>query len=40
MELPEEKKVQQQAKSGIQLKCPKAWHYYWDYGALTKRNLA
>jgi hypothetical protein len=28
-------------KSGTQLKGgPKAWHYYWGYGALTKRDLA
>jgi hypothetical protein len=36
-----EKKVQRQAQSGIQLKgVPKSWHYYWGYGALTKRDLS
>jgi hypothetical protein len=39
-EEPEEKKVQWQAQSGIQIKGrPKAWHYYWGYGALTKMDL-
>jgi hypothetical protein len=40
-EKPEEKKVQQQAKSGNKLNGgPKAWHYYWDYEVLTKRGLS
>jgi hypothetical protein len=37
----EEKKVQWQAKVGSSSRGgPKAWHYYWGYGELTKRNLA
>ena len=39
-EEPEEKKVQLQAQSGIQLKGKaKAWHYYWGHGVLIKRDL-
>jgi hypothetical protein len=40
-EKPEEKNVQWQAQSGIQIRRdPKWWHYYWGYGVLTKRNLS
>jgi hypothetical protein len=40
-EEPEEKKVQQQPKVGSSSRGgPKAWHYYWGYGALTKKDLA
>ena len=39
-EKPEEKKVQQQSQSGIQLKGrPQGLHYYWGYGVLTKRDI-
>ena len=32
------KEVQQQAQIGFQLReAPKAWHYYWGYGMLTKK---
>jgi hypothetical protein len=40
-EEPEDKKIQEQAQSGIQLRRgPTASHYYWGYGELTKRDLA
>jgi hypothetical protein len=39
-EEPEEKKVQVQAQHGSSLReGPNAWHYYWGYGILTKRDL-
>jgi hypothetical protein len=37
---PEEKKVQHRPKVGSSsIRGPKAWHYYWSYGVLTKRDL-
>jgi hypothetical protein len=40
-EEPEEKEVQQQAQSRSSSRGgPQAWHYYWGYEELTKRDLS
>jgi hypothetical protein len=39
-EEPEGNEVQWQAQSESSSRGPKAWHYYWGYGLLTKRGLS